>query len=145
MKKTFVAASAALIVAGCGGSDGLTRKQAAKKANAICAKYAKQGADLGAPDLTDPESAETYFTKAEALTQKQQKELEALEPVESAKADFEKLTDATNGFTTLLGDLGDAAGKKDNKKGLELLRKLPEASEKVDAAAKTVGADTCAS
>ena len=109
MKSILVAACAAMVLAGCGGSDGLSRKDIAKKANAICAKYSKQGENLGSPDLTDPAKAEDYFGKAKDLTQKQQGELEDLKPAESVKADYKKMTDATGEVTTLLGDgLADA-------------------------------------
>lgn len=145
MKKTMVAAGAALIVAGCGGGDeGLTRTALAKQANAICTKFSKQGENLGSPDLTDPQKAQDYFAKAEALTIKQQDELEALEPVESVKADYKELTDATGEVTALLGDLGAAAKAEDNAKGVELIQKLTPLSTQVDAAAAKVGADSCA-
>ncbi len=144
MKKTLVAACAALIVAGCGGSDGLSRKDIAKKADAICAKYSKQGSDLGSPDLTDPDKAATYFTKAGDLTKKQQDELEGLEPADSVKADYKKMTDATGEVTDLLGDLADAAKAKDNKKGVALIQKLTPLSAKVNSAASAVGAKGCA-
>ena len=143
MKILLVAACAAIVV-GCGGSDGLSRKELAKKANAICAKYSKQGEGLGSPDLTDPAKAEDYFGKAKDLTQKQQDELEALEPVESVKADYKKLTDASGEVTALLGDLAAAAKAKDNKKGVSLIQKLTPLSAKVDAAASGIGADDCA-
>ncbi len=144
MKMILLAACAALFVVGCGGSDGLARKDLAKKADAICAKYSKQGEDLGSPDLTDPAKAETYFTKAKELTEKQQGELEDLKPAESVKADYKKMTDATGEVTTLLGDLASAAKAKDNKKGVSLIQKLTPLSAKVDAAASDVGADGCA-
>jgi hypothetical protein len=144
MKLILLAACAALLVAGCGGSDGLSRKDLAKKANAICAKYSKQGEGLGSPDLTDPAKAQTYFSKAKELTAKQQDELEGLDPAESVKADYKKMTDATGEVTTLLGDLADAAKAKDNKKGVSLIQKLTPLSAKVDSAATKVGADGCA-
>lgn len=144
MKPLLLAACAALLVAGCGGSNGLPRKQLAKKANAICAKYSKQGQNLGSPDLTDPRKAEAYFTKAKALTTKQQDELEGLKPADSVKADYKKMTDATGEVTTLLGDLAAAAKAKDNKKGVALIQKLTPLSAKVDSAASGVGANACA-
>lgn len=144
MKMTIVAACAALIVAGCGGSKGLTRKEVAKRANAICAKYSKQGKNLGTPDLSDPKQAADYFDKAEALTRKQQQELEGVKPSASVKVDYKKLTGATAEVTGLLGDLGDAAKAKDNKKGVQLIQKLTPLSADVDAAARKIGADSCA-
>ena len=144
MRRLLLAACAALIVAGCGGSDGLSRKAIAKQADAICAKYSKQGSNLGSPDLTDPAKAETYFTKAKDLTQKQQDELVDLKPADTVKADYKKMTDATGEVTTLLGDLASAAKAKDNKKGVALIQKLTPLSAKVDSAASAVGAKGCA-
>jgi hypothetical protein len=146
MKTTFAAlCCAALIVAGCGGgSDTLTRSQIAKKANAICAKYSKQGKNLGSPDLTDPAKAQDYFSKAKDLTQKQQSELEGLKPASSVKADYKKMTDATGQVTTLLGDLADAAKAKDRQKGVSLIQKLTPLSATVDSTATAVGAKSCA-
>lgn len=145
MKTTIVAAGAALLIAGCGGGDGLTRAQLAKRANAICAKYAKQGEDLGAPDLTDPKKAQTYFTKAEDLTSKQQDELKGLDPAESVRTDYKKLTDATGEVTALLGELATAAEAEDRDKGVELINQLTPLSTKIDTTAKDIGADECAS
>lgn len=144
MRPILVAACAAVFVAGCGGSAGLSRKALAKKANAICAKYSKQGKELGSPDLTDPKKAQTYFLEAKQLTAKQQGELEGLEPAESVRADYKKMTDATGQVTTLLGDLADAAKAKDNKKGVALIQKLTPLSAKVSSAASGVGASGCA-
>lgn len=150
MKTIMLAALAiaALVAAGCGGGGGgdeLSKADLAKQANAICAKYSKQGEDLGSPDLSDPKKAEDYFTKARDLASRQQDELEALKPASEVKADYEKLTKATGDATTLLGDLAKAAAAKDQQKGAELVNSLRPLSEEVDSAAKAVGADTCAS
>jgi hypothetical protein len=135
---------AALVVAGCGGGDGLDKKALADKANAICSKYSKQGEALGSPDLADPKKAEDYFTKAKDLAGKQQDELEGLTPAKDVKSDYDALTKATGDATTLLGDLADAASAKDQKKGVELVQKLTPISAAVDSAAKKIGATNCA-
>ena len=135
---------AALAVAGCGGDDGLSKAQLAKKANAICAKYSKEGQALGSPDLSDPEKAEDYFNRATDLANRQQKELEGLDPAESAQSDYAKLTKATQGATDLLADLASAAKAKDQERGVELVQRLTPLSAEVDSAAKEIGADSCA-
>jgi hypothetical protein len=149
MKTTMLAAlaCAALVAAGCGGGGGgeLSKKALAKKANAICTKFSKEGEKLGSPDLSNPGKAADYFDKATALAQKQQDELEALKPASDVKADYGKLTKATGEATKLLGDLADAAKAKDQKKGVELIQKLTPISSQVDEAAKAVDATACAS
>ena len=146
MKTTMLAAlaCAALVAAGCGGGGGLSKQDLAKKANDICAKYSKEGQKLGSPDLSDPDKAEDYFNKAKDLAQRQQDELEGLDPADSVKADYDKLTKATGDATQLLSDLADAAKAKDQKKGVELVQKLTPISEAVDTAAKDIGATSCA-
>lgn len=136
--------AAALAVAGCGGGGGLSKAELGKKANAICAKYSKEGQKLGAPDLQDPKKAEDYFNRAADLAQRQQDELEGLEPASSVKDDYDKLTQATQDATDLLGDLADAAKDEDREKGTELVQKLTPLSAEVDSASKKVGADDCA-
>jgi hypothetical protein len=135
---------ATLVAVGCGGGDGLSRKELASKANDICAKYSKEGQKLGSPDLADPKKAEDYFNKATDLAQEQQDELTALEPADSVKADYDKLTKATGDATALLSDLAAAAEAKDQEKGVELVQKLTPISEAVDTAAKDIGATSCA-
>jgi len=131
-------------LAACGGGDELPKAELGKRASAICEKYSKEGRKLGSPELTDPKKAAEYFSKAEALSQKQQNELEGLEPASEVEDDYEKLTTATDEATTLLGDLSSAAESNDKQKGGELLQKLPDVSSKVSSAAKAVGADNCA-
>ena len=148
MKITTLAAlaCAALVVVGCGGGggDALSKSDLAKKANAICAKYSKEGEKLGSPDLSDPKKAEDYFSKAKDLAGRQQDELEGLTPADDVKADYEKLTNATGDATQLLSDLADAAQAKDQKKGVELVNKLQPISNAVNTAARDIGATSCA-
>lgn len=130
-----------MVVAGCGG---LPREELTDKADAICARYSKQGAALGSPDLNDPVKAKAYFTKAASLAGKQQDELSELEPDDGVKADFAKLTKATGAATTLLSDLADASGSQDSRRYASLVQKLGSISDDVDASAAKVGADKCA-
>jgi hypothetical protein len=142
----LVAFMCAALVAGCGGGGGggLSKKDLADKANSICAKYSKEGQKLGSPDLSDPDKAAEYFDKAKDLAQRQQDELEGLDPASSAKSSYDKLTKATGDATNLLSDLADAAKAKDQKKGVELVQKLTPISAAVDSAAKDLGATSCA-
>jgi vacuolar-type H+-ATPase subunit I/STV1 len=138
-------ALAALAVAGCGGDEGLKKADLAKKANAICKKYAEEGKKLGQPDLSDPAKAEEYFQKAADLAAKQQDELADLKPVDSLKSDYDKLVNVSQDATDLLGDLASAAGDKDREQGAKLIQDLTKTSQELDDAATAVGATDCTS
>jgi uncharacterized protein YgfB (UPF0149 family) len=145
LARVAVAALAcAVTVAGCGGGGGLSKKQLAGRANAICARYATEGQRLGRPDLSVPNKAEDYFVKAAALARRQQAELAGLHPADDVKADYEKLTKATGDATKLLSDLAAAAKARDQQKRDELIQQLRPISEAVDSTAKVIGADDCA-
>lgn len=146
MTKRTVAVAAALVLAGCGGGDeGLGKQALADAANTICADFTEQGKNLGQPDLTDPENAADYFGKAEDLAREQQSRLEALEPAEGVKADYDKLMAATDKATKLLADLAAAAEAKDQAKGDDLLQQLTPLATEVSDAADAIGAGDCAS
>jgi hypothetical protein len=139
----------ALAAAGCGGgggSDRLSKKELAAKANAICARYSKEGDRLTAPkDITDAKQARAFFTKAHDIAKRQQDDLERLKPAASAKAQYAAMTGATGKATTLLGDLARAAAAKDAEKGASLLQHLQPDSDDVDRTANALGATRCAS
>jgi hypothetical protein len=141
------------VLAGCGGGggggggdDALSKAELVKRANAICARYAKQGDALKAPsDITDPAQARRFFDRAHDIAEHQQRELEGLRPGGSAKAQYQALTKATGDATTLLEDLAVAAKARDAQKGASLLRRLQPDSDAVDKAANAIGATRCAS
>jgi molybdopterin converting factor small subunit len=139
-----LAALLAAALAGC-GDEALDREALGERAGAICAKYAEQGRELGSPDLADPAQAREYFGRAEELARRQQSELEELEPADDVAADYARLTDATEEAVGLLGDLADAAEDEDRARGVELAQRLAPLTSKVDAAARAIGADDCAS
>lgn len=148
MRMRTGAVLAALALAGCGGGDddeGLGKAALAKAADKICADYTQRGKDLGQPDLTDPAQAEDYFNKARDLTQEQQDELDALEPAEGVKKEYDAFLASSAKATKLLGDLAAAAKAKDQDKGVELANQLPSLSTEVNEAAEAVGAEACAS
>jgi hypothetical protein len=140
-----------LVLAGCGGGgggddDALSKAALVKRTNAICARYAKEGDRLAAPkDITDPAQARRFFDRAHDIAERQQRELEALRPAASAKAQYAALTKATQNATTLLEDLAAAAKARDARKGASLLRRLQPDSDAVDKAANALGATRCAS
>jgi hypothetical protein len=131
-----------LALGGC-GSSGLRRAALARRADAICAKYAKKAKALGAPDLAAAGKAASYFTRAHDLAQQQQTELAGLEPATAAKPDYDAMTKATGDVTRLFGDLAAAAKAKDRKRGAKLLTTLTPLVAQVSDTAKTVGAKNC--
>jgi hypothetical protein len=144
-----LAAGLAVAAAGCGGGgddETLDKAALAKKANAICTKYAKEGRKIEAPkDINDADQAKAYFDKAHDVIQRQQDELEDLKPAAAVKDDYEAMTSAMRKALTLLADLADAAGSKDMAKGSELLQKVQPASDAVDKTVAAVGASACGS
>lgn len=153
-----VAAVLALVpvLAGCGGGGGnggggganaaLDKAELAKRANAICSRYAKEGDALKAPkDITDPAQAKAFFDRAHDIAERQQSELLGLRPTAAARAQYRAMTKATGDATTLLEDLAVAAKARDARKGADLLRRLQPDSDAVDKAANALGATRCAS
>lgn len=156
MRRGFGAAlaAAALVAAGCGGDDGgsggggdaLAKAELVKRANAICAKYSKEGDSLKAPEnIADAGQAADFFEEAQDIAGRQQDELEGLTPADDVKADYDAMTAATGKATNLLSDLADAAEGKDAGKGAQLLQQLQPASDDVDKTATKLGATNCAS
>jgi hypothetical protein len=131
---------------GGGGAEALPKAQLVKRANAICARYAKEGDALKAPkDITDPAQASAFFEDAHDIAKRQQAELEGQRPADGARAQYTAMTRATRRATRLLADLAAAAKAKDARKGASLLRRLQPDSDAVDRAANALGATRCAS
>jgi hypothetical protein len=149
-----LAAAATLAVAGCGGDDeggggggdALSKSELVEEANAICAKYAKEGDALKPPEnIGDPSQAADFFDKANDIARRQQDDLEALTPAEDVKAQYDAMTRATGKATTLLADLTKAAESKDAEEGAKLLQDLQPVSDEVDKTARALGVTNCAS
>jgi outer membrane PBP1 activator LpoA protein len=144
--RVVAALAAALALAGCGGgSHGLSTRALAAKANAICARYAKEGDRLTAPkDITDPRQALAFFARAHDIAARQQAELVKLVPAKAAKAPYAAMTSATGRATRLLDDLAAAARANDANQGANLLGRLQPDSDAVDRTARALGAGRCA-
>lgn len=152
-----LAAAAALAVAGCGGDDesggggggggdALSKNEIVDRANEICTKYAKEGDELQAPqNIGDPAQAAEFFDKANEIAQRQQQDLEALNPADDVRTEYEALTRATDKATKLLADLTQAAQDKDAEAGAKLLQELQPVSDEVDKTARALGVNNCAS
>lgn len=168
IRMMVVALAAAGVVAGCGGDDkestetaaatetatatetavatetpSLSKAEIGDEAGAICVKFTKRGQKLGNPDLADPAAAEKYFNDAAEVAEDQQDALNELN--DRAGGALDDLTTASEEAVALLHDLADAAGANDQDKGAELIQKLSPISQRVDTAARAVGADECAS
>jgi Putative metallopeptidase len=88
---TATAAAAAIVLAGCGGSSGLSKEKLAARANTICATSNAAADRVPAPaDFdTNPVAAAAYLDKVLRLEQSGVDQLKALKPDSSAKAGFE--------------------------------------------------------
>jgi hypothetical protein len=146
-----LATIAALGLAACGGDDegggggALAKADIAKKANEICAKYDKEADGIKEPtNIANATEAAPYFRSIADIGQKRQDELEGLEPADEVKADYESFTTEQKKLVDLVDQIAAAAEAKDAQKGAELLQQASTADKPAEAAAKKIGATTCA-
>jgi hypothetical protein len=128
---------------GSSSGSGLSRTAIASKANAICKKAQTDAQAIEAPaSYDDPAVAAQYFDQVAPITDAETKALLALEPADDVKADFTALTDAQTEANTLLQTIKQKADTKDAT-GLDDLKKVQPAGDKVAAAAEKLGAKSC--
>jgi hypothetical protein len=132
------------LLAGCGGSSGLSRAQLVSKANAICAVTQTAASAVPSPsNLTDETAAAAYFDKLAPLTDKETHDLSALEADGSAAADWNAFISAQTQANALLQTLKAKADAKDAS-GVQDLGKVTSVGDRVLATASKLGAATCA-
>jgi hypothetical protein len=144
-------ALAALALAGCGGGDGDSNKEAGygdftADVNQICADVEPKGEALlkeltGKPDTDAPVWGE-ILTLLEGSTA----DFEALDPPEELQADFDTFNSTNQETVTLVEEAKAAAESGDAaeyKKAVKNIEKGPDAEN--DAAASRLGADECLS
>lgn len=110
-------------------------------ANKICKEFsARAKSELGNPDINDPKAAGKYFRKAVRFAKQQNKALAALDP---SSAPLQTLVKANKGSIRLLRKLAKAAADNDKQRAERLIEELTPISERVDNAAKDLGAKAC--
>jgi hypothetical protein len=153
MNTRNAAAGLAIMVAGVGlsacgsssdsGDKGLSRSALVAKANAICKKAQTSAEAIQAPaSFADPTTAAAYFDQIAPLTETETNDLLALKADDDAQADFAAFTKAQSAANDLLQTIKGKADSKDAS-GLDDLKKVQPAGDRVAAAAKKLGATTC--
>jgi hypothetical protein len=148
----LIACVAALGLSACGGDDDdggsgdtLAKAEIAKKANEICKKYDKEANGIKEPtNIANATEAAPYFRSIHEVGQKRQDDLEALKPADDVKADYESFITEEKKLVDLVDQIATAAEKKDAAKGQQLLESAQTADKPAEAAAKKIGANSCA-
>jgi hypothetical protein len=132
---------------GCGGSGGskpLSHSQLDAKANAICQNVLTQGKAIPVPsNFQDANQAAAYFDRIEPLVAAGSAKLAQLKPSANDAANWNSFITLRAQGLALLKTIRHKADTKDPS-GLQDLAKSPASQAKIQAAARTVGATTCA-
>lgn len=139
-------AALTLVLAACGGDEGLSKKDLAAKANAICKKSQDEVEKVKRPteaELQDADKASAFFDKIAPIADQQVKDLKDLSPADSVKADWNDFIAKEDAANDLLQTIKKKAAAKDAS-GLQDLQKFGGVNDAVEPAAKKVGATSCA-
>ena len=124
-------------------SKGLSRTALTAKVDAICTKAVTDSQQITAPtSFADAAVAAKYFDQVAPITASETKAILALEPADDVKADFTAFTTAQSEANDLLQTIKSKADSQDAS-GMDDLKQVAPAGEKVAAAAKKLGATTC--
>ena len=143
----LVTATAALVAAGCGGSS-RDKAYAGSKADfaaamsSICASVNAKIKEIGVGSLDDLATKGPQVIDAIKAGVKKLKKLEPPAEIKSNVDSFLSLSDQT---ISKLGDLVDAAKKKDEAAATKLQGELDALDKQEDADAKAIGATACLS
>ena len=145
-------ALALLAGAGCGGDGddgdggGLERTALSRQADAICAKANADTAKLRTPtSFAEPRQAERYFAAAVPLAERQQRELEALEPTGELREDWDAFVAEERKGVVLLRELRDLAKAGDVDRLVPRLGRIQPLDEAISERADALGALQCGS
>jgi hypothetical protein len=128
---------------GSSSSDALSKSALLTKVDAICTKAQTDAQAVEAPaSYEDPAVAAKYFDQVAPITDTETRALVALKPADEVKDDYAAFTQAQTEANDLLQTIKQKADSKDAS-GLDDLKKVQPAGEKVSAAAKKLGSKTC--
>lgn len=143
---------ALVIVAGCGGSEPLTRRAYLAQADAVCEDAEGRWQDLDPPVVDDPVTEEEYLElvvwdmkTGVGVAQDVLGELDDLRPPVSLEADAERMISALGRLIDVM-DAYAAAAEAHNEAELQRLEEEapPDADEAYRRAARKVGLTSCA-
>jgi hypothetical protein len=135
--------TAAIVIAGCGGDDRLTREEFVSEAEAICEEF-----DQRLEDVPDPESAddvERYVDEARPVIEDGLGELRALQPPEELEEQWDELMDRNDEALEVLDDLSEAAASADEARLQEISEEASRQDAETDRMARAIGLENCGS
>jgi hypothetical protein len=135
--------TAAILVAGCGGDDRLTREEFVSEAEAICEEF-----DQRLEDVPEPESAddvERFADEARPVIEDGLAELRALQPPEELEEQWNELMDKNDEALEVLDDLSQAAASADEARLQEISEEASRQDAETDRMARAMGLENCGS
>jgi hypothetical protein len=126
-----LAVAAALVVAGCGGSGGVSKNDYVKSLNEAVTSLQKSTASLG-PDATSGGAAVTRLEDGAKAMDVAAENFNNITPPDDAKHAHGQIVDGLHKFADTFRDAADAAKSKDSEKLLKVLSdidKSPGAKE----------------
>lgn len=141
---TLAIATLALALAACGGDDGLSRAELARRADAICTDSNKKVAATPRPPTRSLESAAAYYAQTRPIISDGTAKLERLKPDDAVRKDWLAYVRKQAESARLLDDLVDQLTRRDPRVQQTRAR-IASVVADVSAAAQRVGADACAS
>jgi hypothetical protein len=143
VRRLLVVVALVALAAGCGGggSDRLSRQEFAKRADALCTKYAADLKKLGQPS-SFAELA-TFTDKAVPLAQKLIDDTKKLKPPKDEQATVDRWNAQNQKVVDAIKALGDAARKSDQKAARQALQLGDAANTESNTLGKQLGMTAC--
>jgi len=131
-----VATAAALFVAGCGGSGGVSKDDYVKSLNQAVATLQKSTASLG-PDATSGGDAVKRLEEGSKAMDAAADDFSGITPPDDAKHAHGQIVDGLHKLADTFGDAASAARSKDDDKLLKVLQGLDQSEGARDLQAAT--------
>ena len=147
MRPGLVPLLSAIVLAGCGGGDRLSKAEYTEQADAICARYDKELETIE-QDLAgaqSPQDAAAAIDRGIPIVRKGVAELRELEPPEELDDEVDRWLELNDENVKNLEELRDAAKGGDTQRAQEVAEKSRETERKSDEVAARIGLDECAS
>ncbi len=133
--------TAAILVAGCGGDDRLTREEFVSEADAVCEEFDQRLEDV--PGAESADDVERFVDEARPVIEDGLDELRALQPPEELEEQWNAIMDNNDDALELLDDLSQAAASADEARIQELSEEASRKDAETDRMAQAIGLENC--
>jgi ABC-type transporter Mla subunit MlaD len=133
----------AVLSAGCGGGDALSKKQYVSQLNAMCQDFSAREKKIGEPQ-TVRDLAENGPRVLDAFEQAIADKVRNLKAPDEIADQADRLVELADAQRDVLADLVDAAQAKDVAKVNELVSKNEALNEEANSLTRKLGAKACA-